>query len=298
MTAETPENRKCLNCGARLSGSFCSNCGQKDINLNISFGHLLSDFFGDIFSYDSRVFRTLVPLLCKPGLLTQQYNLGQRVRFVPPVRLFIIISLLYFFFLSLTGVEDDRIIITDAVQTGAGITESVTTSGPRSTTVLADKQKPGESSDAKDLNGSGAANVFVRKVMAASKNREQVAATVFAWMPRVMFMLIPVFAFLLKIFYRKSGKYYVHHLVFSLHFQSFLFLLLFLLLPLSNAFENLTDKIVIIAAPVYLFMSMRRVYAETFMSTLLKCLTLSVSYLFIFTVAMISMIISIIMLQN
>jgi len=299
MTTNNLEEKACLNCGERISSTYCAYCGQKDLDLNVSFGHLAADFLGDIFSYDSRVFRTLMPLISKPGLLTQQYNLGQRVRYVPPVRLFIIISLLYFFALSLTGVEDNRIVFTTHIhQDEADTQEQKTFTGFNLNTEIDGSQEQVEPYNPDDYEGGGVVNLFVRKVMAARENREQIVAAVFEWMPRLMFILIPVFAFILKVFYRKSGKYYVHHLVFGLHYHSFLFLLLFLLLPFSNLFDNLTDKIVMIIAPLYLFMSMRRVYAESLPKTLIKCLTISISYLFVFTVSTITTLIAIIMLQD
>lgn len=77
----------CLNCGARLSGPYCSRCGQADIDPDAGVGELVRDFFSAAFDWDSRLARTLRGLL-RPGLLTVEWVAGRRRRYLPPVRLF------------------------------------------------------------------------------------------------------------------------------------------------------------------------------------------------------------------
>lgn len=72
--------KTCPNCSENLTGNFCANCGQKAKNLNVPFKELVSEVVGDIFTFDSRFFRTLMPLIAKPGFLTVEYNLGRRSR--------------------------------------------------------------------------------------------------------------------------------------------------------------------------------------------------------------------------
>lgn len=297
MMAGDPGANVCLNCGADLTGSFCAHCGQKNLDLNVSIGHIISDFLGDIFSYDSRVFRTLVPLLFRPGFLTLQFNRGRRVHYVPPVRLFIIISLLYFFSFSLAGFEGVNIVITQdgqaSVTAPAGALKNRVITGSEDT----GKQppagsgiKPGDKDMVKDL--------VIRKIVTAGQNRELIMDKVTEWMPRLMFFLIPVFAFILKICYWKSGWFYIHHLIFSLHFHSFVFLLLFFLLPLSGAYDDLADIISVIVMAAYLLLSMIRVYAGRMIGTILKFMFLSFSYLCVFAATTISTLITIIILQE
>jgi len=87
----------CLNCGRELAGQYCANCGQRSRSRLISLWELLRDAFGDIFELDSRLWRTLVPLLTKPGRLTRDYLEGKRARFMPPFRTYIVLSLLFLF---------------------------------------------------------------------------------------------------------------------------------------------------------------------------------------------------------
>ena len=89
--------RRCENCGAPLYGEHCHACGQPTKGLVRHFSSVLGDFFDTVFNIDSRVLRTLGPLLTRPGFLSLEYFAGRRVRYVTPMRLFLFLSLLAFF---------------------------------------------------------------------------------------------------------------------------------------------------------------------------------------------------------
>lgn len=89
--------RRCENCGAPLYGEHCHACGQPTKGLVRHFSSVLGDFFDTVFNIDSRVLRTLGPLLTRPGYLSLEYFAGRRVRYVTPMRLFLFLSLLAFF---------------------------------------------------------------------------------------------------------------------------------------------------------------------------------------------------------
>lgn len=88
--------RRCENCGTPLLGEHCYACGQPTKGLIRQFGSILGDFADSVFQIDSRVFRTLAPLLMRPGRLTLEYFEGHRIRYVSPVRLFVFLSILAF----------------------------------------------------------------------------------------------------------------------------------------------------------------------------------------------------------
>ena len=89
--------RRCENCGVPLQGEHCYACGQPTKGLVRHFSSILGDFFDTVFNIDSRVLRTIGPLLYKPGFLSLEYFAGRRVRYVTPMRLFLFLSLLAFF---------------------------------------------------------------------------------------------------------------------------------------------------------------------------------------------------------
>ncbi len=97
-SAGVPEstNPDCLNCGTRLRGQYCGQCGQRARSRLISLWELIRDAFGDLFELDSRLWRTLIPLLARPGRLTDDYLKGRRARYMPPFRMYLVLSLLFF----------------------------------------------------------------------------------------------------------------------------------------------------------------------------------------------------------
>jgi hypothetical protein len=94
LLPETSPN--CLNCGGRLRGQYCGTCGQRSRSRLISLWELISDAFGDLLELDSRLWQTLVPLLIRPGRLTYDYLQGRRARYMPPFRMYLVLSLLFF----------------------------------------------------------------------------------------------------------------------------------------------------------------------------------------------------------
>ena len=98
------KNKKCKNCGTSLAGEYCAGCGQKDVDL-LEFKKLIKDFFDHHLDWDSRLFRTIKYLITSPGYLTTQYWNGKRVIYVPPFKLYLITSLLYFFIYSLLPIS-------------------------------------------------------------------------------------------------------------------------------------------------------------------------------------------------
>lgn len=90
------ESPDCLNCGTRLRGQYCGNCGQRASSRLISLWELISEAFGDLLEFDSRLWRTLIPLLARPGQLTRDYLEGRRTRYMPPFRTYLVLSVIFF----------------------------------------------------------------------------------------------------------------------------------------------------------------------------------------------------------
>lgn len=89
----TPETLVCANCGTPLAGEYCSACGQRHEPHVHTVGHFVGEAFEAISHADSRLWQTLWLLLAKPGRLTKEFFAGHRVRYLPPIRLYIVLSL-------------------------------------------------------------------------------------------------------------------------------------------------------------------------------------------------------------
>jgi hypothetical protein len=95
----------CANCGAALSGPFCSKCGQR-AHLHRSIGDVFHEFLHGITHFDGKAWTTLPMLLFRPGRLIRSYIDGHRARYVGPVPLFLMVIFLMFFVLSFVSIND------------------------------------------------------------------------------------------------------------------------------------------------------------------------------------------------
>ena len=86
----------CLNCGASLSGLFCASCGQRDLPPYPSVRELAVDAVSEFSGWDGRLASTLRALIQRPGKLTHEFLEGRRVRYISPLRLYLMASLVYF----------------------------------------------------------------------------------------------------------------------------------------------------------------------------------------------------------
>ena len=99
---------ECLNCKQPLSGqdNFCSNCGQVNDLQPLSVKQFFSEFFSGFFSFDSRFFRTFIPLVFKPGKVSKSYIEGKRMQYANPFRLYLNVTIIFFLLQSLFSVVD------------------------------------------------------------------------------------------------------------------------------------------------------------------------------------------------
>jgi hypothetical protein len=97
-----PERKEkdCLNCGAEVLGTYCQNCGQKNIVVRQTFWQLLTHFVYDILHFDGKFFDTLKPLLFKPGQVPKEYMSGRRASYLDPIRMYLFTSALFFLIFS------------------------------------------------------------------------------------------------------------------------------------------------------------------------------------------------------
>src|SRR5207247_343042 len=87
----------CENCAAPMAGPFCAQCGQAAIDYRRSFRHIIVDVLDSFLNWDSKFFATIGWLIVRPWHLTNQFLAGRRVRYVHPLRLYLLVSILFFF---------------------------------------------------------------------------------------------------------------------------------------------------------------------------------------------------------
>jgi Protein of unknown function (DUF3667) len=86
----------CENCGAPLAGEFCSQCGQHAIDYRRSIFRVLLDAADSFLNFDTKFLHSVNQLLIHPWQLTNDFNAGRRARYVHPLRLYLIASIVFF----------------------------------------------------------------------------------------------------------------------------------------------------------------------------------------------------------
>jgi hypothetical protein len=89
-------DKTCLNCGAEITGRYCSACGQENIEPKQTVWHLIQHFFSDITHFDGKFFLTVKDLFAKPGFLSKEYMIGRRMSYLDPIRMYIFTSAIFF----------------------------------------------------------------------------------------------------------------------------------------------------------------------------------------------------------
>ena len=94
---QRPQITHCENCGTQLEGHWCAQCGQPAIDYRRSFRHVIADLLNEFLNWDSKFFATIGLLVVRPWKLTNEFLAGHRVRYVHPLRLYLLASILFFF---------------------------------------------------------------------------------------------------------------------------------------------------------------------------------------------------------
>jgi len=283
-----PKIPECQNCGAATGSNFCPECGQDCRDHTVSLKLLFHDFIDDVFTFDSRFFRSFVPLLIKPGALTLEYTRGRRIRYIPPLRLYLLVSLLFFFVVSVQvrsqmsesqWFQDTRIEATPDSAMVATVLEEIHDLGlahedsARLDLVLAGLAARAD----EDQDDDDGAWLQVGSFSGESRNVDSVAFVtgLLKLVPKAMFLLLPVFAALLALIYRRSRRRFIEHLVFSLHYHAFLFLLFTIAILVD---VDVLHLIVFFGMQVYLYVALRRIYMQGWRKTGLKFFLLTGAY--------------------
>ena len=95
---KTPSYSYCKNCGTKLDGMYCYQCGQYALDIEQPFWKYIRQYFENVYQFDGKVWQTLYLLFRKPGFLTNEFNAGKVSSYVHPLRLFMFLSAVFFLF--------------------------------------------------------------------------------------------------------------------------------------------------------------------------------------------------------
>ena len=274
-----PQRTECLNCGSPLSAQFCPECGQKNKDYSLTFKDFFSDFFEELLDVDSRVLRSLKLLFTKPGFLTSEYVQGRRVRYLPPVRIYLVASVVFFLILTLKTIIPDvknNQFLKEYQETGT-IEESFkevignqATTNDDSLSFLRDIGIV-----ATDPDSSSSSMTMTVDNQPFELQEGDLLNNFSDNFAKMMFLLLPVAALQLKTLYWRRKKLYIEHLVFSLHVHAFIFSLLILTIIFDFKF---TMWLVMISSLIYLYIAMKQFYEQSYSKTATKMVLLLLSY--------------------
>lgn len=212
----------CKNCGEHLAdrAEFCSYCGQSLKEFSRPWLEFARESLAELTDFDGRMMQSMRLLLTKPGFLSREYIDGRRVAHTPPIRMYLVISLVFFFVLPL-------------ILPGSSVTSP-------------------DHEFSVDLYSKG------------------------------MFILLPIFALLLKLFYRRY--FYIDHLVFTAHLFSAMFIVFAVLLATESLADRYTlvmlGQVIVTAYMVaYLVVALRANYSEGWLKSTFKFLGLMLTFL-------------------
>jgi hypothetical protein len=284
------ELKECQNCGYRDRGNFCSNCGQSFAALNRPLKDIMAEV-GDIVNLDSRIIRSIFPFLFKPGFLTREYLAGKRKKYMSPFRLYLLMSLLFFFLAQSTSKK-----ITEAGDNWLQIKKDTTDAVIRDDSLAIELLK-NDSIFMADID-STSTNKSIRKAKRRKRLREGAIdaltnKTIFLQnfyrtISYVLFLLMPVFALLLKLLYVRRRVFYIEHLMFSINMHSFMLLVFSMMIILSQILKENSEFIAFmyILVPVYFTAGMKRFYQQALWKIILKEMILGGIYTIILLVTL------------
>jgi hypothetical protein len=331
----------CKNCETHnpKDAKFCINCGQK-IGDQLTFGLLFYNTIGNYFSFDARFFRSIIPLLFRPGYIAKEFVKGRRLQYLHPGQMYLFVTVIFFFVFNFYVREGREVIEKNAKTAFQEIDKDI----KRLDTIakidpaILDTLKIENAKDAQKLINDIQANKYQLKdtVAKTTNNNNPVQfnfersvvdsliainapdeeiyksmgmdenagyftrrfysqglklyktmgfAQVYQYfidsIPLAMFFLMPLFAFILKLFYFKKGNY-AHHLVFSFYFFCFLFTIFSLVLGANKVFEGIPASIswlIILSTYFYLWRSIVNFYQQNWFISFIKSGIISGIYL-------------------
>ena len=263
-TNKSTETTSCANCDTSFIGNYCPHCGQQLREFQKPFKFLIIDLAGNMFSFDTRLWRSLKSLLTKPGSYTSEYLDGHRMRFVPPMRLYIFIS--FVFLVMLSTFVNSQIKISEETR------NSINTSIDKQ---LTEDQKKDSlltipiTGDKENLSSRDLAQI-AKKVIDEPDRYMSSFLNFFSWS---LFLLMPFYAFILWLFFRKSKPYYFSHLLFAINQHAVVFLWSIVIISVKLLLPNrdlYPENYLLWLIPIYLYIVEKRLYNKSWFGTFFR----------------------------
>jgi hypothetical protein len=238
MSSAAIELTECLNCHTALHGPYCATCGQKATSPRPTVHDFFHDAFHEFLHFDGKILQSVRLLLTRPGFLTSEYVEGRRIRYISPLRLYLIFSVAYFAAATLMAKPP---IVTDQDRAAA-----------------TGWQRPEEFGRIR-VSGD-----FSRYGLTPEEVAERIRHAQHDWVPRVMFVLVPIAALVVMAVTRRTRRTYIEHLYFALHVHAMCFAMLALAIvigePAPPTVNAVVTAIAVLLIVAYVIAAIRTTY--------------------------------------
>lgn len=277
----TPASNPCLNCGTNVQLHYCPECGQPAIDPDPTLREFLAELAQEFLNWDGKLFTTFRLLLTRPGALTQEYLVGRRSSYLSPLRLYLTCSVLFFFVSAVMPRPPQVVKPGDKVETQLGPV----------TVESSDALAIGRYLDSTTRSTNRITRAWGGKLTNVLHHGPEFTAALRESLPRVMFVLVPLFAALVGLVFRARRMRYPQHLAFALHVHAFMFVALLPTLSQgyirSDGVNVLLATICIVAIVWYLVQAVRPVYATTLRGALVRSAAISGVYALAYALAVV-----------
>lgn len=249
--------RACANCGTAAPLAYCPACGQEQHDYHRTLRALGGEVLDAFAGWDHKIIATFRTLLLRPGVLTREFLAGRRARYLRPLRLYLTASVAFFLAVRTPVPGGDSFFKVDKSPAMRARVDSLARAR-----AVREKAAPSaaRTTDSTSLKARLARRIRDRQraldTLPAAEHARVMREGFYNQLGNALFALVPVFAVLLRVAYRRSGLFYAEHLVYALHVHAQALLALgavhfapggFALLPLAWVL-------------VYWFVAQRRVY--------------------------------------
>ncbi len=284
----SPEPRACPNCGALVVTEFCGHCGQRNTQHLVSLREMVADVVDDQLSVNGTLARTVVPLLLKPGYLTEEYLRGRIVSYVAPLRL-LLVSLAVFLLAVEYRVARDRPEIERAVTAAIAKARAREAEAARAGRKVKPIQMANMPVDTLRLPAwlRPPLRPLARKTaelnaLPPGQAAVRIIGPVVRLQSRVVVLMVPIVAGVLQLLYFRRRRMYAEHFVFTMHLHALAFLLMGLQVVMPWMWAQTAVLVLLV---LYAFLSLKRVYGDGWLGTSWRFALLGCGYILLFAIA-------------
>ena len=314
----------CLACGAPVSGQYCAVCGQKHDDMRRSLFLLARNFIEETFFFDSRMWRTLGSLARSPGTVPADFSHGRRSRYTPPIRLFLVVSFIFFLTVGFTNTlfvameMKFRDVPVTAENSEAGDGAEATRCSFNGNLVFFKKEEDIVTDMERLRACMGQTRGFVGEAIESAddvkvgadegqeveaQQAEEIVDRVFdgiewavtdprgfnnavnLWLPRTLFFMTPVLALILGMFLRRDVLIF-DHMVLALYVHAVNFTIVGLSLILAQLGAPFVGVFAAVAIALYYVAAIRRAYGRGWVKTLWTAIASGALYALVFFITL------------